>query len=163
MPEQPVSEEEYFITVGKLVHHATVAETLLALTFRLLSGCNEAIANAIFYTVDALPTRKNLVNRVLNVVNHDDEDRRLVNELFDAATLTQTQRNELAHAMLMQVGPDGRLSRMRLKDPQQPFRPISAAYLDSLINLTADALTTAIPAYGRLCEKRGVPPVTQLA
>lgn len=143
-------------TVGLLVTNSALSDIVLFNTFRILSGCNSKIANAIYFSSETLPQKKKFIRRILETKN-DLAEKEIVERIIDAVEKTQTQRNELSHAVL-QIK-NQRLLRVNSRSNKQDgSKSITAPYLDSLWKQASQSYVEAHQAYQELCLKRGIPP-----
>jgi hypothetical protein len=152
---------EHFAAVGRLVNNAALADAMMFNVFRVLSGCSVPVAKAIFFTLDAYPTRRSLIDRVASL-HSDPELTALALAVCENAKNIQDNRNALAHALLLEreIEPD----ELLLHNPKRPRskRPVTAGYLESLIKPTAMWLREANSAFEALCARRSVPPQLEL-
>ena len=155
MSKEDYVDVEYLQAVGTLTLYAALTDAILFSAFVVTSGIEVQIARAIYYALDAMPTKKTMVNRVLNVVSKDSKP--IVQEIMEAVDKAHGKRNELAHAVVMYDEESKGALRYSAKDQQQPYRPITEAYLRSLLAPALAATTEATDAYRRLCKKLGVP------
>jgi hypothetical protein len=155
MTEKPITDDEYCIAVGRMVNNATLADACLFSAFRILSGCELTLARAIYYTADALPTRRNMVMRVLEVTG-DEQDKKLATEIADEALAASKARNEFAHSMVH--GPLNDVQgKYNPKILMAPNKKITRRGLAAAVDVTAIASAKANKAYAALCAKHGVP------
>ena len=160
MPTEPATQDDYFLTVGKTVQNTAIIDVCLFSAFRIISGCNVKTANAIYYALDALSAKVSMVNRVAKQVC-DEEEHAHIKEIIKAAKLGAKKRNELAHAMVMN-DPENKLKRFYPRHQTQAIRPITRAYLKSMVLPTGQAGEKARTAFEALCKKRGVKAIIEL-
>ncbi|WP_129648584.1 hypothetical protein [Peristeroidobacter agariperforans] len=155
--------QKYLIAVGKLVQDSTASEIVLALTLQVFAQLDSKLTHAIFFTIDALSTRKKLINRVLEVVPHDSTDKQLVETIIRNVEIVQNKRNDLAHSMaLISDDADQRQIALKPKALTQRHKPITTPMIDAALRESRIALTKAMSAYIQLCEKRQVQPAVIL-
>lgn len=149
-------DTKYTSAVGGLTLFAALTDAVLFSAFVVVSGIEVKLARAIYYTLDAIPTRKAMINRVLNI-SADKATKKLVHEIMQAVDKAHGPRNELAHALVLMDETTKGGMRFSPKDQQQPNRPVTEAYLRSLLDPAHEATMEAGYAYRRLCGKLGVP------
>jgi len=143
-------------TVGLLVTNSALSDIVLFNAFRVLSGCNSKIANAIYFSSETLPQKKKFIRRILETKN-DPAEKAIVERIINAVERTQTQRNELSHAAL-QIK-NHRLLRVNARSNKADgSKSITVPYLDSLWKQASQSYVEAHQAYRELCLKRGIPP-----
>ena len=147
--------DHHLMMVGRLVNNATLCDLILFSAFKVISGCNDKIASAIYFASEALFSKKNIITRMLNALD-DATEKEIVERIISAAEKSQNQRNELSHALLKISGADNRLSRTNPRFPDRE-KPVTAPYLDSLLKASSQAHLDAHLAFQELCQKRGIP------
>jgi hypothetical protein len=158
MSEESVPLAEYCTAIGTVLHNATTAEFFLFAAFWRLAGCNVHIARAIFFASESLHAKRHLLHRLCTVVG-DDEDRAIIDDIAKHVQRANNLRSDVAHAIRTAgEDPDGPSTRSNARQLEQPHRPITRAYLGSLVDGTADAGFRASQAWERLCKKRGLSP-----
>lgn len=150
--------DHHLMMVGKLVNNAALCDAILFSAFKIISGCDENIASAIYFSSEALSTKKNIISRILKAIE-DDAETDIVDRIISATEKSQTQRNELSHALLTTSG--DQLLRMNPRYPRQK-KPVTGPYLDSLLKNSTQAYIDSYKAFNELCQKRGVPPSVHL-
>lgn len=145
--------EMHMHTVGVLVNQAALCDLTLFNAFRVISGCNSQIANAIYFSNESLQAKKNIVKRVLTVI-HDKEETRIVEAIILCAEKANNKRNELSHALL-QISGD-KLHSLNARQQGKPPNPITAKYLDDLHKQASSAYVESLRQYQSLCQKRGI-------
>jgi hypothetical protein len=147
--------------VGKLVNNAAVCDAILFSTFKIISGCDGKIANAIYFASESLPAKKNIVRRILDAVG-DSNETVIVGRIMEGATAAHTQRNEVSHAAL-RASHDGK--QIRAHNPRrktQPQKAVTGPALDALLKQSTQAYMDTYRAFLELCQKRGIPPTVSL-
>ena len=147
--------------VGKLVNNAAICDGILFSTFKIISGCEGKIASAIYFSSEALSSKKNIIARILQVLG-DETETEIIERIISATQNSQNQRNELSHALLKVSGGENQLSRLNPRNQVQPEKPVTAAYLDSLMKQSGLAYVEAHRAFQELCKKRGISPTISL-
>jgi hypothetical protein len=153
------SSDQFLTTVGKLTQNAAITDIVLFCAFKVLAGCSHEVGQAIYYALESVPAKSRLVRRVAEVVG-DAPEQALVEEIIKAVEKAHAPRNELAHSLLTASddGDPGKpWQRVSPKAMKQPTRPVTIAYLKSLMDPTSEAARTAHAVFGRLCQKRGIP------
>ena len=149
--------DHHLKTVGMLVNNAAICDSILFSAFKVISGCEHKIAHAIYFSSETLQSKRNIINRILNVIEDESEIER-VKRIVSAAEKSQNQRNELSHALL-QASPDGeKILSHNPRRQSQALKPVTGPYLDSLLKLSGQALLEAYRAFQELCMKRGISP-----
>jgi hypothetical protein len=150
--------EEALVVAGKLSQNAMLCDTVLYNAFRVILGVDPARSQAIYYAFEALSTKKQVINRLLNVGVPEDQQA-VVRDLIAATQTSQNQRNELAHTLLNVRIEKGVaiLTSLNPRHQEQSRKPISKPYLDGLMRVSTDAVNEAMFLYGNLCGKRGIP------
>ena len=162
MPGTPASTSEYLIAVGKIVNNASLNELLMFSSFKILSRIDVKLASAIFYTPDSLQAKKALLDRVVDVIG-DDETKKLVKEIIDAAEKSNSQRRNVAHSILLwgtdsPDGPPANIFHPKSRKSEPPTREC----LEDRVRKSRKAFEKGLLAFSRLCEKLGVPPEQEL-
>lgn len=161
----PVYRKDFMISIGGLVQNATINEALMFNAFRILSGCQTPMARAIFYTLDSFPGKRTLLNRVCDEVG-DEEDKKLIRAIIDAAKKSNKQRREVAHTLVLHESQDqSRPLPQDLSDPVHIFTPkshgepklVTREWLVHVGDHSDEALREGQQAYEKLCRKHGVP------
>lgn len=154
----PAQADQYFMTIGKLAQNAAITDIALYCAFRVLSGCPNEVAKAIYHSMDSVHAKAKLVSRVVKAAG-DDQERVHASEIIEAVKHCHAPRNELSHAFLDAVGdPGAPWQRRDLRAQHQPLRPVTVAYLKSLLEHSGEGVRGANRALVRLCERRGVSP-----
>lgn len=149
--------DQHFMMVGILVNNAALCDVILFSAFQIISGCEGKIASAIYFSSETLQAKKNIINRILTVID-DSIETEIINRIIAATDIAQKQRNELSHALL-KVSPDGqKLLSHNPRRQSQAHKPVTAAYLDSLLKQSGRAHLDALLAFQELCQKRGISP-----
>lgn len=167
MTVKPASFDEYFTAAGQILQAAASADTLLFSAFTILSQCPSPLNRAVYYSIESLNARKTLVQRTVEVRKDRDELMDIAMEIARQAQTAAKKRNEIAHAMIVTdrsegvdpKSPDPSLIRYNPRNlDQSSQKPVTKAYLNSMVNDTCAAVTKAKDAYHLLCEKLEVPP-----
>lgn len=153
--------DHHLMMVGKLVNNAAICDAILFSAFKIISGCEEEIASAIYFSSETLQAKKNIINRVLKVIG-DDIETKIVHRIISATEKSQNQRNELSHALLQVSGDGNKILRLNPRHQDQPGKPVTGPYLDSLLKQSSRAHLDAYLAFQELCQKRGIPPSVNL-
>lgn len=141
--------------VGTLVVNAANCDLVLFSAFKIISGCESKVANAIYFSSETLQIKKNFIGRILKV-NDDQKETKIIERIIAATEKSQNQRNELSHALL-QVS-DNQLLRLNARHQSQPGKPVTGPYLNSLLKQSGRAHVDALQAFQELCQKRGIHP-----
>ena len=66
-PTNPDSSliNHHLMMIGKLVGNAAACDDVLFSTFKIISYCDFKIAHAIYYSSEALSTKKQIIERIL--------------------------------------------------------------------------------------------------
>ena len=153
--------DAHLMMVGKLVNNAAVCDAILFSTFKLISGCGGEIAKAIYFASESLPSKKNVMKRILTALANPEETE-IVGRIMDGTTDSHTQRNEVSHALL-RVSHDG--NKILAQNPRrqvQPNKPVTGPSLDALLKNSTQAHLDTYRAFLELCQKRGIPPTVSL-
>jgi len=156
MASDPASVDELRRAAGNLLQNASTNEMFMCNAFKILSGCDIKIATAIFYTLDSLPAKKTLLKRVLDVKS-DEEEKKLVNAIIDAAEKSNNQRKDISHSLLAFKSPDINSAFTLYRPKSSESKSVTKNSLATLIRHSQDAITEAQQAFEQLCQKRGVP------
>lgn len=140
-------DDFYFHTIGLIVQQASIAESMLCQTLEALTNLETSTAEAVFYTFDALPTRKNLLRRVLVAINASSQVVDQVDQIIHYAELVNNKRMELAHSTLMYNSEFDGPVQLRAKLQNKQHKPITRAYVTSVIAESAKATEQCIIAY----------------
>lgn len=140
-------------TVGILVNQATLCDLVLFNAFRVVSGCEPSIANAIYFANESLNAKKNIVKRVLVAIG-DKEETKIVEAIITAVEKANNKRNELSHSLLQSSG--DQLHSLNARQQGKPPRALTAKYLDDLHKNASSAYVECLRQYQLLCQKRGL-------
>lgn len=140
---------------GKLIVNAANADLLLYCAFKVISGCDGKIANAIYFATETIHTKRTIVNRLL-MVNGDKVETKIVGRILDGTEKATNQRNDLSHSLIMSRG--NQLLRVNPRHQGRAEKPITKPYLTGLLKMSAQGHLDAFRAYLELCSKRGIPP-----
>lgn len=146
--------DEYLLTVGKAVQHASIVELVVFNAFMLLSGCQIPTARAIFYAVDSAAVRGKMLKRLAEL--DGGRDAKIVKDLLAAQRRVNDARNELAHSMMMEHG--GNLSRLSAKRMTARVELVTGDSMQKLLGETQVGRDEALQHYQALCAARGVEP-----
>jgi hypothetical protein len=153
--------DEYLIAVGRITGNAAAAEAVMFSAFRTLLGSTTQIASAIFYTLDSLHAKSNLLTRLVENIG-DEEDKNLIERIISAAKKSNNQRTLVAHALLL-FDTDDVNSNFKVLNPKSgAIRSPTQKYLGGLLSESRNSLTEARIAFQKLCNKRGVIPTVEL-
>ena len=142
-------------TVGILVNVAAACDLILFNAFRVVSGCESKIANAIYFSFESLQTKKNIVTRVLRA-NGDSNETKIVEAIISATEKANNKRNEISHALLQAEG--NQILALNARQQGKPAKPVTPQYLDDLHRQASKAHVSALREYQLLCQKRGISP-----
>lgn len=146
----------HLMTIGKLVGNAAACDAVLFSTFKIISTCEFKIAHAIYYSSEALSTKKQIIRRIL-AANADSEEEKIVEAIIKSVEAAQNQRNEVSHALLAMGTNDEGVVNFNPRRQSQAKKPVTAAFLDSLLKQSGKACVDAYKAYDELCKKRKIP------
>ena len=153
--------DEHLMMVGKLVNNAAVCDAILFSSFKVISGCDGKIANAIYFASESLPAKKNVVKRILTALD-DKAETEIVGRIMDGATDSHTQRNEVSHALLRASHDGNKILAHNPRRQVQPRKPVTGPSLDALLKKSTQAYLDTYRAFLELCQKRGIPPTVNL-
>jgi hypothetical protein len=151
--------DHHLMMVGKLVNNAALCDAFLFSAFKIISGCTQEIAIAIYYSSESLPAKKNLVKRILKAIK-DKEKEKIINRISFAAEKANNQRNELSHALLKYQ--DGQFLVHNPRQQDQTKKQLTGNYLGSLLKHSTMAYLEAYKSYHQLCQRRGISPTIDL-
>ena len=140
---------------GTLVLSAANCDLILYSAFKVISGCEAKIANAIYFSTETLQLKKTIIRRILKISNISNETE-IVERIINAAELAQSQRNELSHALLQTKG--DQLMRINARNQGQPGKALTQKYLDGLWKISSQAHVDALKAFQELCDSRKISP-----
>jgi hypothetical protein len=121
----------------------------------VLSKSEAKVAHAIYYSMETVYQKSQMIRRVLEVTG-DNKEREILETLMDAVKKVHTPRNELAHALLFTEDADsGNWVRINVRAQKQAQRPITPEYLQSLLRVSHDGLVQAQRAHQSFMDKRG--------
>lgn len=141
MSGQPVSEAEYLRAVGSVVNLATVADALGSTALALIAGLEVKTAEAIYFTLDAMPAKKRMLNRIAEVTC-DDTEKLVLKQLIEAIETANNQRIEVAHAHV-RYGDNASLLKVSPRNQSGQHQRITKTYLAQLEFNARLALRTA--------------------
>lgn len=160
MANNLVTDEEYLATVGRLMHNAAFTDSLAFTAFRILSGCDVAIARAIYFNTESLQMRKKMLSRIV-AIKGNESDRVLIDELFKAVQKSNNQRQRVSHSLLMHVKGDP--DELRVLLPKSGKKePVTTQSMQSIMRESLQAFDEGLEAFRKLCEIRGIPPKVDL-
>ena len=143
--------------VGTLVNNAAVCDLMLFSAFKIISGCEDKIARAIYFSSETIQAKKNIIGRILKIAC-DQTETKIIQRIISATEKSQNQRNELSHALLQVGGEGNQLLRFNARHQDQPGKPVTGPYLDGLLKQSTQAHLEAHRAFQELCRKRGMHP-----
>lgn len=149
------------MVIGKVVNNATLIDSFLFTAFMILSGCSGITASAIFHTFDTLQGKKSLLMRLVDVAG-DDQDKKLVKAIIQAAEKANTQRQEVSHALLVVKNQQPGSTPLIVRAKSRHARPLTKDWLAHLICHSHDAAMDDQQAFQSLCKKHQVPAIPQL-
>jgi len=148
----PVTRDEHLIVVGKLEHNAASAEGLLYGAFYIICKLEPKLARAIYYSLDSVPGKKNLVRRA-TAEYADAKEKELLEVMYTGLDITNNQRKQVAHGAMTW---GGELKIYSPRNQAQPKIPSKEWHTD-LLQKSQAAGMDAKAAFEALCQKRGVP------
>ncbi|RFC36120.1 MAG: hypothetical protein DID92_2727743680 [Candidatus Nitrotoga sp. SPKER] len=149
--------DHHLSMVGKLIVNAANCDLLMYNAFRIISGCEGGIANAIYFSSESFNAKKSFIIRILKV-NDDPIEREILERIISATKTANNQRNELSHSLLQVTGEENKLRGLNARRQGQLGTPMTGPFLDGLLKLSCQAHIAALVAYQELCLKRGIPP-----
>lgn len=150
----PATREQHLLVVGKLEHNSAAAEGIMFGAFRVITGLQPSVARAIFYALDSVPGKKNILRRVADELKLDAVEMGLLQKIMDSADVANNQRKQVAHGMMSFLGD---VKIWSPKNQPQPKIP-SQEWHNDLLSRSQSAGNDAKAAFEALCQKRGVPP-----
>ena len=147
-------QDRYLFFVGVMTQQAAGTDAILCWTLQKLTGIKKELAEAIFYTFDAFQTRRILIERVLVAIKADKPTEDLVDTIIRNAEKVNKRRAELAHATIGSTStyPAGPV-QFRAKLQTQKFRPVTDAYINSVLAEASGATQSAWQAYEALTQQ----------
>jgi hypothetical protein len=146
--------EQHLKTVGVLVNLATLCDLVLFNAFKVISGCEPKIANAIYFSNESFKAKEAIVNRVL-LANNDAKESEIVKAIIKANDKANKKRNNLSHALLQIEG--GQLYSLNARQQEKSATALSPRVLDEMHKHASVAHLEAMRQYQALCQKRGIP------
>ncbi len=153
--------DQHLMMVGKLVNNAAVCDAILFSAFKVISGCDGEIAKAIYFASESLPSKKNVMKRILTAIAIPEETE-IVGRIMDGTTDSHTQRNEVSHALLKASHDGKKILAHNPRRQVQPEKRISGPSLDALLKKSSQAYLDTYRAFLELCQRRGIPPTVSL-
>jgi hypothetical protein len=153
--------DKHLMTAGMLINNAAVCDAILFSAFKIISGCDEKIAKAIYFASESLPAKRNIVKRILEVIG-DANESAIVGRIMDGVTTSHNQRNEVSHALLRASHDGKKILAHNPRHRVQPKKPETVPALDALLKKSTQAHLDAHRAFQELCQKRGIPPTVSL-
>lgn len=141
--------------IGKLVGNAAACDAVLFSAFKIIAYCEFKIAHAIYYSSEALSTKKQMIERILTA-NNDCDEKKIVHRIIKSVETAQKQRNEVSHALLAINSDREDFMNFNPRRQSQAKKPVTTAFLDSLLKQSGKAFLDAYKAYDELCKKRGI-------
>lgn len=111
------------------------------------------VARAIYYTLESLPPKKKMVQRVAEL-RGDPEIDGIIKKLADAVQKAHNPRNDLAHSTLVRA-PDGTTHRHSQK---YGVKKATEGFLQDKLDASTSALEECKRAHGQLCKKLNTKP-----
>ena len=162
MPSTPASLDDYLMAIGKVVNNAMLTESFLFTAFKVLSKCSTRTANAIFYTSDTLQGKKSLLMRIVEVEG-DGQDKDLIKAMIKEAEKSNTQRQEIAHAILLFTTKEPTAPpHLVIRPKARHARPLTKDWLSHLMHQSHEAGMACHQKLQILCEKHRVPPTPEI-
>jgi len=153
--------DDFFSAAGKLLQNASTNELFMAKAFEILSGSPANIAHAIFYSLDSLHGKANLLKRVAALAcNVTEED--YINRIIEAAKKSNTQRNSVAHSLLVFDEPDLKSGMRRISMKAPKYHAISKASLAASVSVSSEAINEGHLALEEFCSGRRVSPLLDI-
>lgn len=150
-----VSKDEYFKVAGMLTQLAASTDGTFFGAFRNISRIEPQVCRAIYYAADSHAIRRAIVRRVTETVASADLPD--IDEIAASVEIANRQRNELAHSVLL--GRRGNEPDIR-SNPRfltQHKKPVTRAYLNSLLKESQRAKDKAVIAFRRILSRRPKP------
>lgn len=161
MANTPISVNDYFSTVGKIIINASLTEVHLLGAFQILSRCEVQMAKVIFYSIDPFQGKKTLLNRLVDAVG-DAQDKKLVRDILEACKKSNDQRQQVSHAILAYYDEPG-ISGLHLVRPKSNSKiDVTKEYMSQLMKNSGEAYSASHKALEALFEKHSVPPKPNL-
>jgi hypothetical protein len=154
MPVTQISIEEYFIGSGKITENQIVTELCMFKALEVLSKCSSAVASAIFFTLDSLPAKKTLLQRVADAAG-DEEDKQLVGQINEAADKANNQRRDTAHAAVAFSGENIKSQMSMANFKRKTMQVASKDSMNTMVRHSGEAVHEASAAIQKLCQKHG--------
>lgn len=153
--KQPdVSQEEYFVWTGKIMHAASMADFWMFGAFAIMSGAKTEVARAIYFSLDAISAKEKITRKVAQAIKCTLNEMECVNEIIEQARKANNQRNEFSHALLAQDTEKGTLNKLRMKvvEWEGVQQPLTREYLSLKLSLAETALNAAAEQVSRLVQ-----------
>ena len=142
-----------FILTGKLVSNAATCDVVLFSAFIIITECDKEIAQAIYYAIESLSAKKNLVLRTLKVSKYK-KHRKIIDRIILAIEKVHSKRNELSH-VLLRVSKNNEVVCQNPRHQQQSIKRITKPYLDSLLKDASVPLVDCLKAAQELSSATG--------
>lgn len=156
MTEDYPTEQDYLLTVCKIVANAEGADKVLFSTFLIISSCHPDVARSIWYSIDSATARRNILRRIADKLC-DDEEKTLIGNIISTTKKVDSVRREMVHGIGLFNKSKNYMRHHYPRNPKQPEKPVTWGYINSMIDQTANAAKESMGLYDQLCEKRGLP------
>jgi hypothetical protein len=154
---KPLTDDHYFVAVGRAIHLYTLTENCMFCTFSALSSCSDSdLCRAIFYSHDSFAGRRTLLQRVITGGRWQKPERDIADRIIRACETSNRQRRQLAHVHIL-TSPDGTINQVFFKDLSRArveqgavFRKVTRRQLESMLKIMVDCHAEASAAYADL-------------
>ena len=161
MASKIVSHDDFFIAVGKVTNMAAVTDSILFSAFHVIAGNVDInVSRSVFYAFDALPSRINLINRLLEA-SGTAEEKKIVNNIILACKKANNQRKQVAHAISLNMPiprPDEKFDfQLKVYHPKsnKEIKP-TELYIQTIIDHSMEAYNDAVKSYAALTKERNI-------
>ena len=142
-----------FILTGQLVSNAATCDVILFSVFLIITECDKEIAQAIYYAIESLSAKTNLVRKTLKVSKYKKQ-RRIIERIISATQNVHKKRNELSH-VLLRVNSNNEVVCQNPRNQQQSIKRITKKYLDSLLKDASAPFLDCLKAAQELSDVTG--------
>lgn len=144
---------------GAIMEKSAHADILMCNALRVMTGLDASMAQAIFYTLDSIKPRCQMLRRVMKASRKSDLIKP-IEQIISSSQKINNQRTKLAHSIITisDIGPDGKMIAYNPKnfDPEK-IQPLTDGYLRDRLEQANSGLKELIEAYAEICRVLGVP------
>ena len=145
--------------VGLLLEIGSTSDLILCATFGCLTGLDDKLCQAIFFTMDAFPARRELLRRTTAAIGCGKAETQFVEQIIKAAESVNEQRKKVAHTLMTSSATNpGSVLVIHMKQTENWKYSVTGRDLETWTKVANAALDRCLAAYQGLCKLRGIQP-----